>query len=78
MLQLVLEILLNRTPPSTIAANIASQLALVNPGAKIESLHGECYIRKCRTILRIFGETITAYRLGKQEKWKQLFTDGTS
>ena len=29
-------------------------------------------------MLRIIGETLTAYRLAKANAWQQLFTDGTS
>ena len=78
MLQLVLEMLVNGTPPSAIPKNVASQVALTTPELKVEDLPCEGYIRKCRTILRIVGETLTSYQLAKQGKWKQLFTDGTS
>ena len=36
------------------------------------------FVRKCWTVLRIVGETLAAYRLGKAKDWQQLFTDGTS
>ena len=78
MLQLVLEMLVNGTPPSAISANIASQASLTTPGVTIDNLPGDSYIRRCRTILRVIGETLAAYRLGKQQDWAQLFTDGTS
>ena len=78
MLQLVLEMLVNGTPPSAIPLNIKSQAALTTPGVIIEDLPGLGYVRNCRTILRVIGETLTAYRLGKQAEWQQLFTDGTS
>ena len=35
------------------------------------------FIRKCRTVLRIIGETLTAYLIGKMEQWDQLLSDGT-
>ena len=78
MLQLVLEMLVNGTPPSAIPLNIKSQAALTTPGVIIEDFPGLGYVRNCRTILRVIGETLTAYRLGKQAEWQQLFTDGTS
>ena len=78
MLQLVLEMLVNGTPPYAVSSNIASQVALTTPGVIIHSLPGDSYIRRCRTILRIIGETLTAYRLGKHQDWAQLFSDGTS
>ena len=67
MLQLVLEMLINGTPPSVISSNIASQAALTTPGAVICDLPGDSYIRRCRTILRIIGETLAAYRFRKTE-----------
>lgn len=33
---------------------------------------------RCRGVLRIIGETLSAYRIAKSEKWHQIFTDGTS
>ena len=78
MVQLILEQLVNGTPPSAISANIASQAALTMPDRPIHELPGINYIRNCRTVLRIIGETMTAYRLAKVPKWEQLFTDGTS
>ena len=78
MLQLVLEILVNGTPPSAIALHVKSQSTLTTPGVIIDDLLGLGYIRSYRTALRVIGETLTSYRLGKQEKWQQLFTHGTS
>ena len=78
ILQLVLEQLVNGTPPSAISSNIASHASLATPGAIIHDLPGDSYIRQCRTILKIIGETLAAYRLGKQTDWAQLFSDGTS
>ena len=78
MLQLVLEMLVNGTPSSAINANIQSHIAITSPIVKIVDLPCDKYIRECRTILRIVGETLTAYQLAKVEGWSQLFTDGTS
>ena len=61
ILQLVLEMLVNGTPPSAIPKNIASQAALSTPEVIVHDLPGEGYIRRCRTILRIVGETLTSY-----------------
>ena len=67
MLQLVLEILVNDTPPSAIALNIKLQSALTTPGVIIDGLPGIEYIRSCRTILRVIGETLRSYQLGKKQ-----------
>ena len=34
------------------------------------------FIPSCRKILRIIGQTLAAYHIGKVEKWDQLFSDG--
>ena len=78
ILQLVLEMLVNGTPPSAVTSNIASQIAIMNPHMKVLELPSLSYVRKCRTILRIIGETLASYRLAKAKDWQQLFTDETS
>ena len=78
MVQLVLELLVNGTPPSSIPANILSHVAIMNPNTTVKEVPSVSWIRRCRTILRIIGETLASYRLAKAEDWKQLFTDGTS
>ena len=36
------------------------------------------FVRQCRTVLQNLNEIWSALRLGKAEKWYQMFTDGTS
>ena len=48
MLQLVLKMLVNGTPPSAIPLNIKSQVTLTTPGVIIEDLPGLGYVRNCR------------------------------
>ena len=78
MVQLILESLVNGTPPSSVPANIISHVAIMNPEIKVKEVPSINFVRKCRTILRIVGETLAAYRLGKANDWQQLFSDGTS
>ena len=77
-MQLVIEKLINGTPPSSIKSNIASFVALTNPSYKIKELPGLSLIRECCAAIQIIGETLTAYRIANAEKWEQVFTDGTS
>ena len=70
--------LVNDTPPESIGPNVASHIALISPEVKFNELPSVSYIKECRTILRILGETLTSYRLAKAKDWAQLFTDGTS
>ena len=65
MLQLILELLANGTPPSTIPSNIASHVAIMNKGVLIKELPCLSYIRKCRITFRIVGKTLASYRLAK-------------
>jgi hypothetical protein len=76
MVQLILEQLINGTPPAAIPGNIYSQdrLTTGRDGQEVPSVD---FCRKMRIVLRILTETLAAYQLAKQEQWHQLFTDGT-
>ena len=37
-----------------------------------------CFVRQCRVIVQVIGETITAIKLASAEKWDQLWTDATT
>ena len=78
VVQLVIEKLINSTPPSSIKCNIAFFVALTKPSHKIKVLPGLNCIRECRATIQIIGETLTVYRLTNAENWEQVFTDGTS
>ena len=36
------------------------------------------YVRQCRAVVEVMGETIAALKLANVENWKQLFFDGTT
>ena len=44
----------------------------------VKTLPSVRFVRHCRIIVQILGETMTAIKLGRAATWKQLFTDGTS
>ena len=67
MLQLVLELLVNGTPPSSIPANIVSHVAIMNPNTTVKEVPSVSWICRYRTILYIIGETLVSYRLAKAE-----------
>ena len=75
---LILEIMINGILSSTIRPNIISQVSLIPPDIVINNLPSEMYIRQYRTVIRIIGETLTAYRGARASMWQHLFTDGTS
>ena len=78
VVQLVIEQLVNGTPPTSIRCNIASFVALSMTSDKVKQLPSLSFIRECRVAIQIIGETLTAYRLANAPKWEQVFTDGTS
>ena len=77
--QLILEQLVNGTPPKEISPNIASQDAVAILGVKfiVQDLSSINFIRSCRTVLQIIFETLVAYCIGKVDKRDQLLSNGT-
>ena len=76
--ELILEQLVNGTPPSSINANIVARVKKFLPSTKIKELPSIWTIRLARTVLLVFVQTLAAYRLSLADKWEQLFTDETS
>ena len=78
IVQLVLEQLVNGVPPASIPAVIRSHAeAVAEPGESVD-VPSVNFCRSMRAVLRVLVETLAAYRLAKEGRWKQLFTDGTS
>ena len=76
--ELIMEQLVNGTPPSSVNGNIVAHVKAFSPTTIVKELPSIWTIRRTRTILLIVVQTLAAYRLGRSKKWKQLFTDGTS
>eukprot|EP00956_Cyclotella_meneghiniana_P019144 scaffold32561_cov32-Cyclotella_meneghiniana.AAC.5 len=77
--QLVIEMLAHQTPPSCISANILSVVKLLVPDAPIvEELPSVRFVRNCRTVLLHLSKTLAAYEIAIQDRFLQLFTDGTT
>ena len=36
------------------------------------------FIRQCRTVVQVVGETIAAWKMADVDSWRQIFTDATS
>ena len=79
MVQLILEQLANRTPPADISPNIVFQAAPAMPAVKfiVQELPSINFIQKCRTYIRIIGEALADYLIGKVNQWDQLLYYGT-
>ena len=77
VVQLICELLVNGTPPSAIPGNIQTMYETLY-GKKPDELPCVNFVRECRVIVEVIGETITAIKLAKAPTWKQLFTDATT
>lgn len=76
--ELIMEMLVKGTPPSSINGNIVAHVRSFCPTIIIKELPSIWTIRRTRTVLLIVVEAIAAYRLGRSKKWQQLFTDATT
>ena len=65
ILQLVLEMLVNGAPPSSIPSSIVSHISITSPDIEIKEVPCVSYVRKCQSILRIIGDTLASYQLAK-------------
>ena len=74
---MIMEQLVNGTPPTSIPANLVSDAAYLVPFMDVH-VPGVPFVRRMRGELRILTETLAAYRIAKAVNWRQLFTDGTS
>jgi hypothetical protein len=75
MWEIIMEQLINGTPPSSVNENIFAMLKTFSPSIEIKELRT---IRRARTVLLVIVQVLATYRIGKANKWVQLFTDGTS
>ena len=77
--KLVMELLANRCPPTSIQACILVMARSLSPGRDIvRELPCLRSIRNMRTVVLRVTKTLAAFRIGKSPKWTQLHTDETS
>ena len=74
MVQLICELLVNGTAPSSIPSNIETMYETLY-GTKPKEVPSVNFVRGCRVIVEIIGETIAAMKLASAKTWKQLWTD---
>jgi len=77
VVQLICELLVSGTPPTSIPSNIEILYETLY-SASPKSLPSVSFVRSCRTIVQVLGETISAYKLAKDDNWKQIFFDATT
>jgi hypothetical protein len=75
--ELILEMLVNGTPPTAISSNIVIFIQRFSPRIKIKETPSIWTVRRGRTVLLVVVETLAAYRLAKAKRWGQMHTDGT-
>ena len=77
VVQLITELLAHGTPPSAIPANIDTMYKTLYE-VKPKEVPCVNFVRECRVVVQVLGETITAVKLASAEKWDQLWADATS
>ena len=76
--QLLIEQIINGTPPSSVSKNIVSFTKMLCPKTiPINELPSVWTARKARTVITTIGETLAAYKLAEYEYYGQLHTDST-
>ncbi len=77
VVQLICELLVTGTPPSSIPQIIQTfcEALLQEKPKELPSVN---FVRECRVIMEVIGETIVAIKLAHAPKWDQLWYDGTT
>ena len=78
LIEIILEMLSNGTPPSAIPSNIMATARHLLPSVDDVKVPTVRYCQQLRRVLRAVAETLAAYSVGKMVRWRQLATDGTS
>ena len=77
VVQLIYELLFNGTPPTAIPGNIKTMYETLYE-EETQETPSVNFCHSCRIVVQVIGETVTALKLAKFEKWNQLFTDATT
>jgi len=71
------ELLVNGSPPSAIPSSIGTLTATLY-GEEPKKLPSLNFVRQCRVLVQIIGETITAMKLAACPNWAEIFFDSTT
>ncbi len=77
MTEVCCELLVNGSPPSAIPSSIGTLIATLH-GDEPKKLPLLNYVRQCRVLVQIIGETITAMKLASCPNWAGIFFDSTT
>lgn len=74
---MVCKLLVLGIPPASIPGSIWTMYKTLTGESPDEILLAS-FIRRCRTVVQVVGETIAAWKLAESDDWRQIFTDATS
>ena len=74
---MICELLINGTRPSAVPSSIHTVYETLYLEAPDE-LPSINFVRECRVLVEVMGETITAIKLANASQWSQLWTDSTT
>ena len=77
VVQLICELLINGTCPSAIPLNTRSMYETMYHSSPKQDVSIN-YVRECRAVVQVIGETICAMKLAAADEWGQLWTDATT
>ena len=77
VVQLICELLITGTAPSAIPNNIKIMYQTVYR-EKPEETPSVNFVRQCRVVVEVLGETLAALKLARSESWNQVWFDGTT
>ncbi len=77
VVQVICELLVNGTPPTTVPLAMQT-MYLMWTGDTPDELPSVSFVRTCRVVVEVIGETIAAMKLADAPTWSQLWTDGTT
>jgi hypothetical protein len=78
VIQYICELLVIGTPPGSIPSIISLSYQTYYGNKEPEEVPQISFVRQCRVIVQVIGETIAAIKLASAEKWDQLWTDATT
>ncbi len=77
VVQIICEMLVNGTSPSAVPSAMQSMYEMLI-GETPKDLPSVSFVRSCRVVVEVIGETIAAMKLADAPSWSQLWTDGTT
>jgi hypothetical protein len=77
VVQIICEMLVNGTSPSAVPSAMQTMYEMLI-GEPPKELPSVSYVRSCRVVVEVIGETIATMKLADAPSWSQLWTDGTT